>query len=156
MKKLLLALLLATLLLPAALAEIHAQPVHPVKPTEAPEPAPTAKPSTSRNFKYDDLMEHPEDHKGESFIIVGSVYGVRDADLNIEQWTHPTSAIVSVDDENKQLIYVAFDQPEEPLTDGTQVRMVADCIGTTTEVETALGFYITMPVFISLRVETLE
>ena len=156
MKKLLLTLLLAALLLPSALAEIHAQPVHPVRPAEEPEPTPTAKPSTSRNFKYDDLMGNPEDHKGETFIIVGTVYGVRDADLNIEQWTRPTSAIVSVDDETKQLIYVAFDQPEEPLTDGTQVRMVADCIGTTTEVETALGFYITMPVFVSFRVEAIE
>lgn len=156
MKKLLCALLLAALvalLTTGASAGFLSQVGDAlIEPTVAP----TKKPSTSYNFKYDDLLEHPEDHKGEGFVIVGTLYGVRDADLNIEQWTHPASAIVSVDDETKRLIYVAFDQPEEPLTDGAQVRLIAECIGTTTEVETAFGFYITMPMFVSFRVEALE
>lgn len=162
MKKLLLALLLIALLLPAALADIQVRPVHPVFP-EVPTPEPTATPvptrapGTSVYFDYDALINDPEGHKGMSFFVVGTANRIDPMELNYGDWTRPASTLLSVDGELFKIAFVVFENPEgeSEVKEGDPIQIFGEYIGTT-ELKTTLGAYITVPMILAHSVEKLD
>lgn len=121
----------------------------------APTPSPTPRPRTSWNFDYDALVSDPESYKDHGYVLVGSIDRITPMDLNILDWTAPAAGMLMVDDELAKLSFVVFDNPEGRIEADDTVHAVATFYGTT-QVQTAFGFYATLPAFIVHSMEPIE
>lgn len=120
-------------------------------PISTPTPAPT----TSEYFDYDAIIANPDTYKGFYYSLVCDIARIDEVDMNAFNWTHPVMALVSVDGNIGKVAYVVFDNPDEAIKNGDTVHMSVEFVNVT-DMQTALGFYVKMPMFLAYRIEAIS
>ena len=111
--------------------------------------------TTSEYFDYDAIIRSPEDYKYISYAVVGRANLVYETDVDIADWVRPMRAVVEVDNDSTQPILIIFDAPNKPIEEASPVYMIGICLGTT-EIQSALGFNVVIPVFVASYIEQIE
>lgn len=113
-------------------------------------------PKTSSKFDYDAIMENPDDYIGENYYLSGTISLLYEAELSIPEWTEPTIAVFSIDDDGvKNLAYIEFDNKGGEIVGNDTVGMFVEFLGTI-DTKSQLGFTIKMPLFIAYTTEIFE
>ena len=113
-------------------------------------------PKTSSKFDYDAIMENPDDYIGENYYLSGTIALLHEAELSIPEWTEPTIAVFSIDDDGvKNLAYIEFDNKGGEIVGNDTVGMFVEFLGTI-DTKSQLGFTVKMPLFISYTTEIFE
>lgn len=113
-------------------------------------------PKTSSKFDYDAIMENPDDYIGENYYLSGTIALLHEAELSIPEWTEPTIAVFSIDDDGvKNLAYIEFDNKGGEIVYNDTVGMFVEFLGTI-DTKSQLGFTVKMPLFIAYTTEIFE
>lgn len=124
-------------------------------PTPIPTPTPTPASTTSTFFDYNAIIADPDAYKGFHYSLVCDVSRIDEADMNIQNWTHPVTALMSIDGSIGKVAFIVFDNPDNAIQNGDTVQMSVEFVSVT-DMQTALGFYVKMPMFLAHRIKVIS